>query len=67
MPIWSAFALFCALTQVFAKYKQYVKLLKWLTLALFAYIATLFMVRRAVGRGASARWSCRKSRWTPTM
>ena len=40
-----AFALFCALTEVFAKYKRYVRLLKWLTLALFAYVATLFMVR----------------------
>jgi NRAMP (natural resistance-associated macrophage protein)-like metal ion transporter len=39
------FALFCALTEVFAKYKRYVWLLKWLTLALFAYVATLFMVR----------------------
>jgi Mn2+/Fe2+ NRAMP family transporter len=39
------FALFCALTEVFAKYKRYVRLLKWLTLALFAYVATLFMVR----------------------
>ncbi|MFL6788100.1 MAG: NRAMP family divalent metal transporter [Sphingomicrobium sp.] len=39
-----AFALFCALTEVFAKYKRYVRLLKWLTLALFAYVATLFLV-----------------------
>ena len=38
------FALFCALTEVLAKYKRYVQLLKWLTLALFAYVATLFMV-----------------------
>jgi NRAMP (natural resistance-associated macrophage protein)-like metal ion transporter len=38
------FALFCALTEVFAQYKRYVQLLKWLTLALFAYVATLFMV-----------------------
>jgi len=39
------FALFCALTEVFAQYKRYVRMLKWLTLALFAYVATLFMVR----------------------
>jgi NRAMP (natural resistance-associated macrophage protein)-like metal ion transporter len=39
-----AFALFCALTEVLAKYKRYVRLLKWLTLALFAYVATLFLV-----------------------
>ena len=31
-----AFAAFCALTEVFASYKRYVRLLKWLTLALFA-------------------------------
>jgi NRAMP (natural resistance-associated macrophage protein)-like metal ion transporter len=41
----AAIALFCALTEVFAKYKRYVRLLKWLTLALFAYLATLFMVK----------------------
>ena len=40
----AGFALFCALTEVFAKYKRYVRLLKWLTLALFAYVATLFLV-----------------------
>jgi Mn2+/Fe2+ NRAMP family transporter len=43
-PYLVAFALFCALTEVFAKYKRYVRLLKWLTLALFAYVATLFLV-----------------------
>ncbi|MDV3257528.1 MAG: divalent metal cation transporter [Sphingomonas sp.] len=39
------FALFCALTEVFVSYKRYVRLLKWLTLALFAYVATLFVVK----------------------
>ena len=48
------FALFCALTQVLAKYKQYVRLLKWLTLALFSYIATLFMVRVDWGQALGA-------------
>lgn len=38
------FALFCATTEVFVSYKRYVALLKWLTLALFAYVATLFVV-----------------------
>ena len=38
------FALFCVLTEVFAQYKRYVRLLKWLTLALFAYVGTLFLV-----------------------
>lgn len=39
------FALFCALTEVFTQYKRYVRLLRWLTVALLAYVATLFMVR----------------------
>ena len=48
------FAAFCALTQVLAKYKQYVRLLKWLTIALFAYVATLFMVRVPWGEALAA-------------
>ena len=48
------FALFCALTEVFAKYKRYVRLLKWLTLALFAYVATLFMVQVPWGEALQA-------------
>ena len=40
-----AFALFCALTEVFTSYKRYVRLLKWLTLTLLAYVATLFVVK----------------------
>jgi NRAMP (natural resistance-associated macrophage protein)-like metal ion transporter len=39
------FALFCALSEVFMKYGHYVRVLKWLTLALFAYVITLFLVR----------------------
>ena len=48
------FALFCALTEVFAKYKRYVSLLKWLTLALFAYVATLFLVDVQWGQAIGA-------------
>jgi NRAMP (natural resistance-associated macrophage protein)-like metal ion transporter len=44
-----SFALFCALTEVFTQYKRYVRLLRWLTVALLAYIATLFMVRISWG------------------
>lgn len=47
------FALFCALTEVFTKYKRYVRLLKWLTLALLAYAATLLMVRVPWGQALS--------------
>lgn len=39
-----AFALFCALSEVFMRYGNYVRVLKWLTLALLAYVATLFLV-----------------------
>jgi NRAMP (natural resistance-associated macrophage protein)-like metal ion transporter len=38
------FALFCALSEVFMRYANYVRVLKWLTLALLAYVVTLFLV-----------------------
>ena len=38
------FAAFCALSEVFMRYANYVRVLKWLTLALFAYVITLFLV-----------------------
>ncbi len=34
----------CILLQIFLQYTRYVSVLKWLTLALFAYVVTLFMV-----------------------
>ena len=37
-------ALFSVLLQVFIPYRSYVRVLKWLTLALFAYVATVFVV-----------------------
>jgi hypothetical protein len=33
------------LAQIFFKYERYVAILKWLTLALFAYVIALFMVK----------------------
>src|SRR5579863_5871825 len=39
-----AFGLTSILLQVCVPYKQYVRYLKWLTLALFAYVATAFVV-----------------------
>jgi NRAMP (natural resistance-associated macrophage protein)-like metal ion transporter len=39
------FAVFCALTEVFVTYKRYASYLRWLTLVLFAYVATLAVVR----------------------
>jgi NRAMP (natural resistance-associated macrophage protein)-like metal ion transporter len=39
------FGAICALVPVFMRYTRYVAVLKWLTVALLAYVATLFMVR----------------------
>ena len=38
------FALVCVLLQLFVPYEQYARVLKWLTLSLFAYAAVLFLV-----------------------
>ncbi len=38
------FAAFCAVSEVVMRYANYVKVLKWLTLALLAYVITLFLV-----------------------
>jgi NRAMP (natural resistance-associated macrophage protein)-like metal ion transporter len=43
----------CALVPVFMKYTRYVAILKWLTLALLAYVATLFMVKIPWGEALS--------------
>lgn len=37
-----AFGMTCLLLQVFIPYKRYVRVLKWLTLSLFAYVGTVF-------------------------
>ena len=39
-----AFAALCVVLQVFMQYTRYVAVLKWLTLVLFSYVATLFVV-----------------------
>jgi NRAMP (natural resistance-associated macrophage protein)-like metal ion transporter len=47
VPGWlflAAFALVCALGQIFLHHKRYVAILKWLTLSLFAYFAVLAVV-----------------------
>lgn len=38
------FAAFCAVSEIVMRYTNYVRVLKWLTLALLAYVATLFLV-----------------------
>jgi NRAMP (natural resistance-associated macrophage protein)-like metal ion transporter len=40
-----AFGLLCATLQVFMTYRRYVAVLRWLTLALFAYFGTIMVVR----------------------
>jgi NRAMP (natural resistance-associated macrophage protein)-like metal ion transporter len=35
----------CAVAMIFMNYARYVQVLKWMTLSLFAYVATLFAVR----------------------
>ena len=39
------FGIICVVMQVYLSYQHYVGALRWLTLALFAYIATLFFVK----------------------
>ena len=39
------FALASALLEIFLRYSRYVSILKWLTLSLFAYVATVFVVQ----------------------
>ena len=39
-----AFALLCALLEIFVRYSRYVSVLRWLTLSLFAYVGTVFVV-----------------------
>jgi NRAMP (natural resistance-associated macrophage protein)-like metal ion transporter len=50
------FAGFCAVLEIFLSYRRYVRILKWLTLALFAYVATALVIdipwREALARVA---------------
>ena len=39
------FAVACAALEIFSRYDRYVRLLKWLTLSLFAYVATVLIVK----------------------
>ena len=41
----TAFAVGSLLLQIFLQYRKYVRILKWLTLVLFAYVGTVFVVR----------------------
>ena len=48
------FALASVLLQVFVPYTRYARFLKWLTVALFAYVATVFVVRVPWGTALKA-------------
>ncbi|HUI35062.1 MAG TPA: divalent metal cation transporter [Stellaceae bacterium] len=39
------FAALCTVLEIYASYERYVKILKWLTLSLFAYVATALIVK----------------------
>ena len=39
------FAAICTILEIFSSYERYVKVLKWLTLSLFAYVATALIVQ----------------------
>ena len=45
-----AFAIVCALLEVFVRYERYVSILKWTALSLFAYVATALAVDMPWGR-----------------
>jgi Mn2+/Fe2+ NRAMP family transporter len=48
--VWAiATALFCAATEIWISYRRYAVLLKWMTLALFAYVALLLVIRLPLG------------------
>ena len=38
------FAAFCAVLEIYSSYRRYVQLLKWMTLSLFAYVATVLVI-----------------------
>ncbi len=62
-----AFAALCAVVPVFMVYRRYVAVLKWLTLALLAYIATLALVdvdwRQALQGMVMPRFSWDRGHW----
>jgi Mn2+/Fe2+ NRAMP family transporter len=48
------FGVLSLVLQIFVPYRQYVKYLRWLTLALFAYVATLFVIHVPWGEALKA-------------
>jgi NRAMP (natural resistance-associated macrophage protein)-like metal ion transporter len=60
----AGFALFCVGTEVFVQYNRYVRVLKWLTLALLTYVAVAFVVHIPWGTVA-LRMVAPQIEWTP--
>src|ERR1700681_2396371 len=52
LPYVVAFGVLCGLLQIFMQYSRYVAVLKWLTLALFAYFGTVMVVKIPWGEAA---------------
>jgi NRAMP (natural resistance-associated macrophage protein)-like metal ion transporter len=52
LPYVVAFGVMCGLLQIFMQYSRYVAVLKWLTLALFAYFGTVMVVKIPWGEAA---------------
>jgi Mn2+/Fe2+ NRAMP family transporter len=48
------FAIVCVLLEVFVTYAKYVKVLRWLTLSLFAYVGVVFIVHLPWGTALSS-------------
>jgi NRAMP (natural resistance-associated macrophage protein)-like metal ion transporter len=49
-----AFAVGCALLEIFSRYERYASILKWTSVSLFAYVATALVVHVPWGQVASA-------------
>ncbi len=60
----AGFAVVSTLLEIFVRYSRYVSVLKWLTLALFAYVGVAFVVHAPWGTVA-ARMVAPRIEWTP--
>jgi NRAMP (natural resistance-associated macrophage protein)-like metal ion transporter len=61
------FGLVSVLLQVFIPYTKYVRVLKWLTLALLAYVATVFVVHIPWGQVAKQAFVLPSLPWKPAF
>ncbi len=61
------FGLVSVMLQVFVPYSSYVRILKWLTLALLAYVGTVFVVHIPWGQLAREGLALPRFPWTPAF